>query len=163
MTGSLVAHVGDLAETLRELRRRLRQAARLEVARAVGDALREFTLNMISGATGYALPHHRETSAWDDPWRDPNDDPWYSGDRFSDDNTREDGSSTVGTAPLHAAIVLSLGAARWGYRRTRQMVVAVLIGTAVAIVVLLRGPTVEAFLAAWAPAHELLFATDSYA
>jgi hypothetical protein len=157
MTGSLVSHLGDLAETLRDLRRRLRQAARLEVARAVGDALREFTLDVISGGTRNAMPRHRETSNWDDPWRDPNHDPWDADDQFLDEDASEKESDNVGGTPLHAAIVLSLGAARWGYRRTGQMVVAVLIGAAVAIVILLRGPTAEAFLAAWAPAHELMF------
>jgi hypothetical protein len=64
----LSLHVAELAETLQALRRRLRQTARLEVARAVGEALRQLTHSLICGPERYGTPVRAVPSPWDDPW-----------------------------------------------------------------------------------------------
>ena len=49
MNETLTAHLADLANTLRDLRWRFREAARVEVARAIGEAPREFAVELIGG------------------------------------------------------------------------------------------------------------------
>jgi hypothetical protein len=56
--GTLSMHLGELAEALQELRRRMRHTARVEVARALGEALRELTLAMICGPARYGAPRN---------------------------------------------------------------------------------------------------------
>jgi hypothetical protein len=160
MTGSLTAHLGELAETLSDLRRRLRHAARVEVARAVGEALREFAVNTISGSSHYTRP--RYSDEWDDPWRESRNDAWGGGADVREYDEEPETRSAESTRPLQAALAMGLGAGRWVFLRTRQWLIAVLIGTAVAVIVITGGPAVEAFLAAWQPAHELLHLTDPY-
>jgi hypothetical protein len=152
----LTAHLGALADNLNEVRRRLRNAARVEVARAVGEALRDFALTLICGPTRYGIPRYFERSRWHDPWGEDNRDAWASDDSFEEADESAERIAPTGTPSIHAALVLSLGAARWGYLRTRQVIIAIAIGAAVAITVFAGGPTVEAFLAAWGPAQDLL-------
>jgi hypothetical protein len=148
--------LGALAENLNDVRRRLRKAARVEVARAVGDALRDFALTVICGPSRYGIPRYVETSTWNDPWDDDSHDAWTATSSFREPEESTGQGSVTGGLSIQAAIILSVGAARWGYLRTRHVVIAVLIGAAVAIVVLAGGPTVDAFVAAWMPAQDLL-------
>jgi hypothetical protein len=57
---------------------------------------------------------------------------------------------------LPAALVAGLGAARWGYLRTRQPALAVLIGLLAALTAHAGGPTLKALLRSWSTANELL-------
>ena len=111
MTGPLTVHLIELAETLRDLRRRLRQAARLEVARAVGEALREASLALICGPARYRTTQRAAPSAWDDPWQEPGDDPWQSRDPFPepDDPDPEDPPARPAVPPAVLAGLAARG------------------------------------------------------
>jgi hypothetical protein len=156
MTGPLTIHLIELAETLHDLRRRLRQAARLEVARAVGEALREASLALICGPTRYRAPNHTVRPEWDDPWQEPATDPWRSGASYRETSARDDPEDTQGRSPLPPAVLVGLAAARWGYVRTRQVGPALLLGLLVGVAAHSGGPTVQALLEAWSATHDLL-------
>jgi hypothetical protein len=157
MRGTLTVYLGDLAESLLELRRRFRRAARLEVARAVGETLQELALTAIGGYGRSASPRAQSTSNWGDPWQDDlAESAWESNAAFSKSFEDEAPARDIKAPPLRAALVLGLGAARWGYCRTRQPVVAIFVGAVVVLVVLVGGPAVEAFADAWATATDLV-------
>lgn len=156
MNGMLTIYLGDLAESLRELRGRFRQAARLEVARTVGETLQELALTAIGGGRRAAPSRVQGRSSWGDPWQeDLADDVWHT-DGATDGLETEapDGANSV--PPLRAALVFGVGAARWGYCRTRNPVVAILVGAVVVVIVLVGGPTVEALAEAWTTATDLV-------
>src|SRR3954451_5566069 len=70
MSTSLTARLVRLADHLGDLRVRLQEAARCEVAHAVAEALSDATRCLISGRSVVPsrsiAPH--ESSPWDDPW-----------------------------------------------------------------------------------------------
>jgi hypothetical protein len=157
MTSTLAAHIGELAESLQDLRRRVRQAARYEVARAVGEALRDAAMSLVCGPAS-AMPRHGH-SAWDDPWDDPAVDSWQRssyGDTI--DAERMPRADVLRVSP---AVLAGFGAARWSYTRSRQIGPAILIGLLVAIAATLGGPSVKALLKAWSVANDLLSSSDS--
>lgn len=155
MITSLTSHLGDLVETLHDLRRRLRQTARVEVARAIGEALREVTLALICGPVRYPSAARAGYSAWEDPWQDPGADGWDSGRPFppEGETTVEDRERGLSLPP---ALVAGLGAARWGFLRTRQIGPAILMGLLVALAACAGGPTVKTLLEAWSATRDLL-------
>jgi len=155
MTGTLTAHLVELAEALHDLRHRFRQAARVEVARAIGEALREVTLAMICGPVRYPSTARTASSAWNDPWQDPAADPWDSHCTYPQEVEASDGERES-SMTLPPALVAGLGAARWGFARTRQIGPAILIGLLVALAAYAGGPTVKALLEAWSVATDLL-------
>ena len=150
MTGTLTAHLGDLAEALQELRRRFRMAARVEVARAIGEALCEVTRAMICGPN-HASPRSAY-SEWSDPWQDPAGDPWSAHEPFS----QEDDMESINSSLLSPALVAGLGAARWGFLMTRRMGVSIVIGLLVALATCIGGPVIKTLLEAWSAANDLL-------
>src|SRR5579871_3077272 len=158
MTTTLTDHLIELAATLNDLRRRVRQAAREEVARAVGEALRQVALSMIGGSSR-SLPRRSAYSSWDDPWQDAVEDSWTAGTSFPEQTTIGD-RSVAEESPLHPAVVAGLFAVRWGYARTRQPLSAVAIGLGVGFVALAGGPTMQALVAAWSAANDLLHYPD---
>ena len=155
-TTPLTLHLGELAESLHELQRRFRQAARVEVARAIGDALREFTQAMICGPVRYPATAPNAYSAWDDNlWQERGDaEPQFPGNYAED--LEENDEEAHGSLTVPPALMAGLAAARWGYLRTRQIGPALLIGLVVAIAAGAGGPTVKALLNAWATAQDLL-------
>jgi hypothetical protein len=154
MTSTLTAHVADLAECLAELRCHCRRAARLEVGRVVGGALRELTLAWICGPATLPARASAPPSRWEDPWEDPADDPWHASVRAAE--TNEPNLARPSAARLPTALMAGLDAARWGFSRTRQLASALLIGLLVALAAYLGGPTLEALLEAWTTATDLL-------
>ena len=156
MTSTLTAHLGELAEALHDLRRRFRHAARVEVARAVGEALREATLAMICGPARYQSTARTRYSAWDDdPWQDRGDDPWHSRGTHAQEVEVDDAEANSSML-LPPALMAGLGAARWGFARTQQIGPAILIGFLVALAAYSGGPTIKALLEAWSAANDLL-------
>ena len=77
MTTTLTDHLAELATTLNDLRQRFRQAAHDEVARAMGDALRQVALTMLGSSPRLPPPPRSHYSDWDDPWQDPVEDSWH--------------------------------------------------------------------------------------
>jgi hypothetical protein len=159
MRETLTAHLADLVATLNDLRHRLRQAARLEVARAVGEALREVALAWICGPHRYSARSQTTYSPWDDPWQEADRDPWDPESPIPEYVTPSN-RCAAWTLPLRSAVVLGLGAARWGFVRTGQLVQAVLFGVALGVVAYVGGPTINALLGAWSAAHDLMSYPD---
>jgi hypothetical protein len=155
MTGTLTAHLGDLAEALHDLRRRFRVAARVEVAQAIGEALYEVTRAMICGPS---RPHATPPSAysdWDDPWQDPAADPGHS-HHVSAQEDEADDEDRMSSTKLPPVLLAGLGAARWGFMLTRRMGPSLLIGLLVALLTYVGGPALKTLLEAWAAANDLL-------
>jgi hypothetical protein len=155
MTGTLTAHLGDLAEALHDLRRRFRLAARVEVARAIGEALCEVTRAMICGPSRFQSTPRSGYSDWDDRWQDPAADPWHSHDAFSQEDEVDDEDRTS-SSMLPPALVAGLGAARGGFMLTRRMGASFVIGVLVALATYVGGPAIKALLEAWSAATDLL-------
>jgi hypothetical protein len=155
MTGTLTAHLGDLAEALHDLRRRFRLAARVEVARAIGEALCEVTRAMICGPSRVQSKPRSGYSDWDDRWQDPAADPWHSHDTLSQENEVDDEDRTS-SSMLPPALVAGLGAARGGFMLTRRMGASFVIGVLVALATFVGGPAIKALLEAWSAATDLL-------
>jgi hypothetical protein len=159
MNRTLTAHLGELAEVLNDLRRRFRQAARVEVARTIGEALRDAAVAMVSGAAPMPARPRRAQSDWDDPWGDSPAE-WHGPEVYADtrdadtrDADEEDRRSAIRLSP---ALLAGMGATRWSYTRTRQIGPAVLIGLLVALAATAGGPATKALLKAWSVANDLL-------
>jgi hypothetical protein len=159
MRETLTAHLADLVATLNDLRRRLRQAARLEVARAIGEALREVALDMICGPQRYSVRSQSTYSPWDDPWQEADQDRWEPESPIPEYVTPGN-RIAAWSLPLQSAVVLGLGAARLGFVRTGQFVHAALIGVALGVAAYVGGPTINALLGAWSAAHDLMSYPD---
>ena len=155
MSSTLTAHIGDLAESLQDLRRRFRQAARYEVARAIAEALRDAAMAIVCGPAPMPGMPRQGSSAWEDPWQDPLDPPWQVSASPVDviDADERDSRSTFRVSP---AVLAGMGAARWSFTRSRQVAPALLIGLLVALAATIGGPTVMALLRAWTVANDLL-------
>jgi hypothetical protein len=159
MTQTVAVYLADLAGSLAELRRRFRQAARLEVARAVGETLQELALTAILGHARSARRQVQSGSSWGDPWQDEfGGDPWQSHDGLASSFEEDRADQDQGTrAPaLRSAFVLGLGAVRLAYRHTSQPIIAIVVGAVLVLVVLVGGPTIEAFAEAWTTANDLV-------
>jgi hypothetical protein len=155
MNTTLTEHLGELVDVLHDVRRRFRQAARVEVARAIGEALRDAALTMVAGPTPMPPSSRRSQATWDDPWGDPPAEPWHGPDAYADP-ADADLDDRHGRVCLSPAMVAGMGATRWSYTRTRQIVPAILVGLLVALATTIGGPTVKALLTAWSLANELL-------
>jgi hypothetical protein len=155
MNSTLTAHLRELVATLNDLRRRFREASKIAVAGAIGEALRDFARATICGPARYPSMPRSAYSAWDDPWKDPDDEPWPSRRAYAPE------VETINPARpdllmLPPALVAGLGAARWSFVRTRQIGPAILIGLLVALGAYAGGPTVKALVEAWLAANDLL-------
>jgi hypothetical protein len=155
MTGTLTAHLGDLAEALNDLRRRFRMAARVEVARAIGEALCEVTRTMICGPSRLQTNPQSAYSDWDDPWQDPTADPGHSHDASSQEHEVE-GEDCKRSTMLPPVLLAGFSAVRWGFMLTRRMGASIVIGLLIALATYVGGPAIKTLLEAWSAANDLL-------
>jgi hypothetical protein len=151
MSLNLSAHLGELAASLGEPQRQFRQAARVEVARAVGDAIRQFAVTAICGP---ASPSRRVAGDWNDPWREPTAS-WPDDEDF-DSVPPGKSIGSIDLARLHAAVLLGIGGARWTFVRTRHPAAALAVGLLLVLLGLSGGRTADAILEAWSAAQDLL-------
>jgi hypothetical protein len=142
------AHLGELALSLGELRQQFRNAARIEVARAVGDALRQFAVSTICGS----VPRTRQSADdWDDPWTTESS--WPHEDFDAEDDLDP---PAIDAARIQAAVLLGIGGARWAYLRTRHPAAAIVAGVLLLILALAGGRPARILLDAWSSANILL-------
>lgn len=140
-----------LAEQLCDLRVRLKQAARFEVAQAIGDALAETSKLLICGPS-HRPPHGAyENSQWDDPWQDP-----YSGRPGWSHDRDDEPEPEQADLPTRSALLTGFAVARWSLMRTGQPTVAIGLAGLAAILVLVVGDRISPLLDVCATAHELL-------
>lgn len=157
MSASIITHrLGRLVEQLGDLRIRLKQAARFEVAQAIGDTLAESAKLLICGSARMPrMPHETmDADPWDDPWHDP----FAERSSWSDDPADEAASDEPQHRQLHtrSALLTGFAVARWSLMRTGQPTVAIGLAGLAAIVVLLAGDRIAPLLDACAAAHELI-------
>jgi hypothetical protein len=150
------AHMGELAASLGDLQRQFRQAARVEVARAIGDAIRQFAVTAIGGVGSSSRTVDDD---WHDRWRAP-DASWPDDEDFDSARPGNASSGSVDLTRLHAAVLLGIGGARWTFARTRHPAAALAVGLLLVLVGIAGGRTADAILEAWSAAHDLL-RTDS--
>jgi hypothetical protein len=155
MTGILTSHLVELVETLHELRLGLRRNARAEVARAIGEALRETTMDLICGAARYPSTTPASNHARADSWQAPLDEPWDSANSLpqEEDPSPQDRESSPIWGP---ALMAGLSAAHWSFARSRQIGPALLLGLVVVLAAGVGGPTLNALLKAWLATGDLL-------
>ncbi len=142
MPGTIGHQLSALADSLADLRGRLREAARIEVARTIGEALRQATHSLIIG------PSHRSQSPrpsprWDDPW-DPSDDPWEDSDEPIESISRK--SPFVQSSRGPVALSAGLGVARWTFTRSGQVFPAMALGATIAGMSYFGGPLIDVLL-----------------
>lgn len=154
MSNPLTVQLGNLAENLADLRRRFRHTARLEVAQAVGEALRELARTLICGPVRVPRAASPYAADWDDAWQEADADPWRADVRLAED-TKADKVTGL-PARWQSVVLMGLAAARWGFLYTRRYPPAVVIGLVVVLAAYGGGPTVEALLDVWSSATDLL-------
>jgi hypothetical protein len=155
MTESLIAPLNELADTLTDLRRRFQRAAQVEVARAIGEAVREVALVLVGGPPYYRQLQPQRFAASEDPWGDPGDQSLPEDD-FTSGEARSCDRRVLGASRLEPAIVVGLTAVRWSLMRSGQLIPAVAIGLVVASCAYMAAPAVAAALGAWTAADDLL-------
>jgi hypothetical protein len=149
MMGAITTQLNDLVVTLRDLRTRLRTSARLEVALAVGDALREFALATICGSAAL-VGTPPEIRGWHDPWQQQ--DPGWTVEDDADDVIKDPGSGTT----LRRSVIFGCVVGRWIFGRTKQPAPALIAGALVTVLALVGGPLLDSVLSACVEADETL-------
>jgi hypothetical protein len=158
MSRLVTSRIAALAETLGDLRFRLRQAARREVALAVGDALKEIAHAWISGPVQTPFSS-RARSPWQDPWEEA--DPWAEEPpSFHREPTMPLQPPLPIPSRIPIAMTAGLGAARWGLTRTKSIVPAVALGVVAGVVVYAGGPAVDTLVRLWMDGADLTSLTE---
>jgi hypothetical protein len=157
----LATQLLELLATLQDLCRRLRHAARLEVGRAVGEALREAALGLICGPSRHGRqpsPNASTDSPWNDPWQNSDADLWHAERAFASkrpvaDDTEE---APVVTNSLRPALLAGMAAGRWSYQYTRHLPLALGLGLLVTLAAQGGGPAIQSLVETWSTALDLL-------
>ncbi len=138
MHRSIARHLSRLVDRLADLRVRLRQVARDEVAQVVVDSLAEATRSLFGVPSRAAQSLHGNHPDWEDPWDDP-DDEEFDEDRACWSSSRHVGAADESAEPslVGSALMTAIGVARWSYCRTGQPVSALVIAALAAGAVLL--------------------------
>jgi hypothetical protein len=158
MSSLVTSRIADLAETLGDLRFRLRQAARREVALAVGDALKELAHIWICGPISDSYSAQARSTGYES-WDD--DDPWADEPcSYSQEETMSVRSTIPIPSRIPIALTAGLGAARWGLTRTQSVIPAVAIGVVAGVVVYAGGPSIDALVRLWMDGAELASLRD---
>ena len=176
MTAILTAPLRRLSRALFDLRDRVREALAGEVARAVGEAVREIVAVVLRGGPPPAAPSpgndsHPGRSHWTDPDADPWGDhqaPWHDDrdgtdfDREPDDVEQPDPPPSVPRTPAGlGAAAAGLSAGRWWLGRRGSVAEAVGVGVIVGLAVLAGGPLARAGAAVVSAAADVSAATDA--
>jgi hypothetical protein len=176
MTSAITRRVHRLADSLAELKVRVRTALATELAGAVGTAIRDVLVvalidRMIAAPTRSPRPPAR-TGGWRDDgedrdrWDEPRDqwaDDYDSGDRaparYAHDNHEED--EPVSAVPTAAAVAVGANVGRWWLARKGSVAAAVGLGVLATGLGLAGGPVARAALAVLAAATDLLTAESA--
>jgi hypothetical protein len=159
-----------LADTLGQLKVRVREAVATELGRAVADAVRDLLTAVLRSRPVVEEDaderrfRSRPTNSWadddPDPWADdePRDDP--DGDHL---RPQPDPSPTAPPRSASWAPALSVGVvvARWLLTRRLRPWPCIGVGVAIGAAALIGGPVVRAVLAAVATAADLVSLTQS--
>ena len=161
MPSPLALHLARFAERLGNLRVRLKEAARSEVAQAIAETLSETACYLLGCPPPDPRSRHGPASAWeDDPWEyEPYED---RSDETDDDVSNDEPVLTVEAEPSRfvAAITAAVGAARWSYSRSVQPIPALAIAAVAAFMVLIAGDKFASLLNLCSDTQNLLYFAD---
>ncbi len=161
MPSPLALHLARFAERLGDLRVRLKEAARSEVAQAIAETLSETTCFLFGCLPPDPRSQRGHASPWeDDPWED---EPYEDRSAWTEQADRSDESIlTVEDEPSRAvtAIAAAIRAARWSFSRSGQPVPALAIAAVVAFMVLVAGDKVASLLNLCSDTQNLLHFAD---
>ena len=158
MPGTIGRQLSALADSLADLRGRLREAARIEVARTIGEALREATHSLIVGPSRRPASVRSAPSQWDESWDPDDDDPWEESVDFREPSSRKTPFANASRAPL--ALSAGLGVARWTFTRSGQVFPAMALGVTIAGISYFGGPLIDILLDVVWRSHDLLDIPD---
>jgi len=156
MTNLVTPALRRLAETVLDLRTRVKLALATELAQAVANAVRDVVAAGFRGDTRLPPEQNRSTGRWtDDPWADdpdpgPNRPASSAGAGYS-------GRLPVAVPPVVAAAV---AVGRWWLRRRGTPVGALAVGLAAVAAGVAGGPVVRLGLAVVAGSAELFAVPD---
>jgi hypothetical protein len=178
VTGILRAHVTRLAATLADLRERVRAAVAGELARAVGESVRQVVEAVVAGRVEGPRPVPLSTEQYPRPSRwgdDPDDDHWGRARDPWDDDEYPDTRDVNRVAPVRrgdetparpaaapavpAAVAAGVYLARWWVGRRGTLLGAAGLGLGVGLLGVVGGPVLRAAIAALAAAADILSAT----
>ena len=179
MSATLTTRCHRLADSLAELKVRVRAALATELARAVGAAVRDVLVvalvdRMIAPtrsspsrppaprATGWRDENERERDEWGyvkDPWEDPDEDRPRLPGRYTLDDVEE--AEPMPPLPVAAAVAVGVQAGRWWLARQGTVGAAVGLGVLATGLGLAGGPVARAALAVLAAATDLLAAESA--
>jgi hypothetical protein len=162
VTGLVTAKMRDLADSLADLKVRLRVALAGELAQHVAKAVGDVVRTLVAGRSEVVGPRP-PTRPWDeqDPWGEEEDDL-----RRVDPHEREPrDEDAVATLPASAAAPVAIAAAvhviRWWLGRKGHLLGAIGIGLGVGFLGLTGGTLVRSALAALTAAADLIAVTDT--
>ena len=174
MTALVTQRVHRLADSLAELKVRVRAALATELAGAVGGAVRDVLVAALVERVLTApapSPHpggwrddgYEEPDRWGeprDPWSDPDDDPRTHA-RYQ--HAERDDMERTPAVPAVAALAVGVNVGRWWLARRGTVPVAVGFGVLATALGLAGGPVARAALAVLAAATDLLTAESALA
>jgi hypothetical protein len=174
MTPLVTRRVRQLADTLAELKVKVRAALATELARAVGNAIRDvLVVTMLDRFAGEARPEHASSRSRDwrdgefdrdrEQWTEPRD-PWAEDDydrerlqtRYELDRPEEEKSPA--TIPAAAAIAVGVNVGRWWFLKKGSLVAAAGVGAVATTLGLAGGPIARAVLTVLTMATDVLAA-----
>jgi hypothetical protein len=151
MTQLITPALRRLAETVFDLRSRVKLALASELAQAVANAVRDVVAAGLRGDTRLPPEQSRSTGRWTD------DDPWADEPTVYSQPSSDRVGLPVAVPPLVAAAV---AVARWWLRRRGTMVGAVALGLAAVAAGVVGGPAIRLGLAVAAGSAELFAVPD---
>jgi hypothetical protein len=158
-----------LAETLGQLKVRVREAVATELGRAVADAVRDLLTAVLRArpVSEQDADERRFRSRPTDPWVDDDPDPWADDeprDDPDDDRLRPQPDSSPTSPPRSAswapALTVGVVLTRWLLVHRLRLWSYLGVGVALGAAVLAGGPVVRAVLAAVATAADLVSLTQ---
>lgn len=184
MTGVIRTQLGGLAQSIADLKDRVRGAVAGELGRAVAGAVQQIVQAVVSGRADPPRPEpppaYRRPSPgrWDDeeddrwgrshdPWADdPADDFDRNRDRMERRSTSDRPEHSPAERPradpgVAAAVAAGVFAARWWLVHKGTLLAAVGLGLGVGLIGVLGGPVARTAVAALAATADILSATDA--
>jgi hypothetical protein len=174
MTTLVTRRVRQLADTLAELKVKVRAALATELAGAIGNALRDvLVVTMLDRVVGTARPSHSSSRSRDwrdgeydrerEQWGEPRD-PWAEDDdnrdrmqtRYELDEPEEEKSAP--TIPAAAAVAVGVNIGRWWFAKKGSLITAVGVGVIATTLGLAGGPIARTILSVLTMATDVLTA-----
>ena len=164
MTALVSERLHGLAETIIDLKVRVRAAIATELGRAVGIAVRDVLVIVLADR---AIDHYRPArpDGWDNPegtdaWN-AEADRWDEPNRYSPGRNRDDADADPDSSPMPAAVAMAVGVqvGRWWLARRGNLTGAIGVGMLTAAIGLAGGAAARAALAVLAATADVLTAT----